>query len=99
MNQRRNPAEWRADIDRSVAAYDEWYLAESPNMFADARGRAVVEVTEAMRATNDFRAFDVGSLINRPGILSVARMSVSPPMARDRFVGFSGTNKSLVTTM
>lgn len=92
-------AEWQPDIDQSVAEYDEWYLAESPGMFADARGRAVVEVAEAMQATDDFRAFDADSLIARPGALFVARMCVSPPMARDRFVGFSGANKSLVTAM
>ncbi len=98
-NRLRNSAEWQPDIDRSVAEYDEWYLAESPGMFADARGRAVVEVAEAMQATEDFRVFDADSLIARPGALSVARMCVSPPMARDRFVGFSGANKSLVTAM
>ncbi len=98
-NRLRDPAEWQPDIDRSVAEYDEWYLAESPDMFAQARGRAVVEVAEAMRATDDFRAFGADSLIARPGALFVARMCVSPPMARDRFVGFSGANKSLVTAM
>jgi hypothetical protein len=98
-NRLRDPVEWQPDIDRSVAEYDEWYLAESPGMFAEARGRAVVEVEEAMRATDDFKMFDADTLLARPGALFVARMCVSPPMARDRFVGFSGANKSLVTTM
>jgi hypothetical protein len=98
-NRMKVPLEWQPDIDRSVAEYDEWYLAESPRMFADARGRAVVEVEEAMLATDDFRTFDADALIARPSALFVARMCVSPPMARDRFVGFSGANKSLVTAM
>lgn len=98
-NRLKDPAEWQLDINRSVAEYDEWYLAESPRMFAEARGRAVVEVEEAMLATDDFRAFDADALIARPSALFVARMCVSPPMARDRFVGFSGANKSLVTVM
>lgn len=98
-NRLKNPEEWQPDIDRSVADYDDWYLAESPPMFADARGRAVIEVQEAMAATHDFRAFDADALKARPRALFVARMCVSPPMARDRFVGFSGTNKSLVTVM
>jgi hypothetical protein len=98
-NRLRDPAEWQPNIDRSVAEYDEWYLTESPGMFSDARGRAVVEVEEAMWATDDFRAFDTDTLMARPGALFVARMCVSPPMARDRFVGFSGANKSLVTAM
>lgn len=98
-NDLKNPVEWQDDIDRSVAEYDDWYLRESPRMFADARGRAVVEVEEAMRTTDNFRRFDPSTLMARPGALFVARMSVSPPMARDRFIGFSATNKSLVTAM
>jgi hypothetical protein len=98
-NRLKDPAECQPDIDRSVAEYDEWYLAESPGMFTEARKRAVVEVEEAMRVTDDFQTFNVDSLIARPGALFVARMCVSPPMARDRFVGFSGANKSLVTAM
>lgn len=98
-NRQTDPAAWQPDIDRSVAEYDEWYLAESPGMFAAERGRAVIEVKEAMQATVDFRKFDADALIARPGALFVARMCISPPMARDRFVGFSGANKSLVTTM
>jgi hypothetical protein len=98
-NWRKYPEAWQPDIDRSVAEYDEWYLAESPGMFAEARERAVVEIEQTMRVTNDFRSFGVDSLIARPGALVVARMCISPPMARDRFVGFSGANKSLVNTM
>ncbi len=90
---------WQPDIDRSVAEYDAWYLKNSPSMFASARGRAVVEADKAMAATDDFRAFDANALLAHPRALFVARMSVSPPMARDRFVGFSGANKNLVTTM
>lgn len=98
-NRQKDPTEWQPDIDRSVSEYDRWYLAESPSMFGQARERSVVEVAEAMRATHDFRAFNATSLIARPGALAVARMCVSPPMARDRFVGFSGSNKNLVRAM
>ncbi len=87
------------DIDRSVAEYDEWYLAASAGVLAEARGRAAREVEEAMLATGDFRMFGAEALIARPSALFVARMCVSPLMTRDRFVGFSGANKSLVTAM
>ena len=98
-NRLKDQAAWEPDIERSVAEYDAWYKDHSPKMFADARGRAVIEVAEAMRLTNDFRAFDADALIARPSALFVARMCVSPPMARDRFVGFAHANKSLVTAM
>lgn len=98
-NRLKDPSAWKPDIERSVAEYDAWYKKHSPEMFADARGRAVVEVAEAMRLTDDFRAFDADALIARPSALFVARMCVAPPMARDRFVGFARANKSLVTAM
>ena len=99
QNRLKEPVEWQSDVDQSVAEYDEWYLAESPPMFAAARGRAVVEVEAAMQMTDNFRAFSPNSLLDRPTILSVARMCISPSMASDRFVGFSGVSKSLVTSM
>ncbi len=98
-NRSKQPADWQRDINQSVEDYNEWYLAKSPGMFAEARARAVVDVEETMRATDDFSAFDADSLIARPGMLGVARMCVSPSMARDRFVSFSGANKNLVTRM
>ena len=98
-NRLKDPAEWQPDIDRSVAEYDEWYLAESHRRLEEARGRAVAEVEQAMLATDDFRMFGAEALIARPTALFVARMCVSPPMTRDRFVGLSGANKSLVAAM
>jgi hypothetical protein len=98
-NREKRPSEWGPDIDRSVADYNNWYLTESPEMWATARGRAIVEAEEAMTATRDFRDLGPASLKTRPAALFVARMAVSPTMARDRFVGFSGANKSLVTVM
>jgi hypothetical protein len=98
-NYAKSPSDWQTDIDQSVAEYDDWYLARAPAMFLEARGRAVAVVEEAMLATDDFRKFTPSSLARCPAALTVARMCVSPPMARDRFVGFSGANKSLVTVM
>lgn len=98
-NRLKDPSAWKPDIERSVAEYDAWYKQRSPEMFADARGRAVVEVEEAMRLTDAFRVFDADALIARPSMLFVARVCVAPPMARDRFVGFARANKSLVKAM
>jgi len=98
-NRFKSPADWQQDVDQSVHDYDDWYLAESPGMFAEAREQAVIDVEEAMNATDNLRAFGVDSLVARPGMLFVARMCISPPMARDRFVSLSGVSKSLVTKM
>jgi hypothetical protein len=98
-NRDKAPSDWDADVEQSVADYNDWYLRHSPTMWADARGRAVVEAEEAMNATKDFRDLEPAALRSRPAALFVARMAVSPTMARDRFVGFAAVNKSLVTTM
>lgn len=98
-NRTKQSHEWDPDIQRSVVEYDRWYLANSPGMFADARGRAVVDVETAMQTTKDFRAFGADALVAHPRTLFVARMCVSPTMARDRFIGFSGVNRNLVTAM
>jgi hypothetical protein len=98
-NRQKKPSAWQADIERSVGDYNAWYAAKVPDMFAAERGRAVEEVAAAMGATNDLREFDGSALAARPFLLFVARMSVSPVLARDRFIGFSGANKSLVESM
>jgi hypothetical protein len=98
-NWKKSPSDWVPDIERSVADYNDWYLSHSPDMWAVARGKAVEEAAQAMTATNDFRDLGPPALRARPGALFVVRMAVSPTMARDRFVGFSGANKSLVTRM
>jgi len=98
-NRLKDPSAWKSDIERSVAEYGAWYKEHSPQMFADARGRAVVEVDEAMRLTDDLRSFDADSLVARPTMLFVARMCMAPTMARERFAGFAGVSKDLVTVM
>ncbi len=94
-----DPLKWQVDIDRSVAEYDQWYLAESPRAFARAREHVVADVTKAMQVTDDFRALDADSLMAWPGALFIARTCVSPQMSRDRFIGLCGANRSLVVAM
>lgn len=98
-NRQKAPSAWAPDIKKSVQQYDAWYLTNSPVMFADQRGRAVKEVADAMKASNDFRDFTPKTLRAQPSAVNVARMAISPVMARDRFVGFSGANKSVVTSL
>lgn len=98
-NRLKHPSAWEPDIEQSVAEYGAWYREHSPKMFANARDRAVIAVEEAMRLTEDFRAFDADALLARPSMLFVARMCVAPPMARERFVGFARAKESLVEAM
>ena len=95
----KDPALWQPDIERSVADYNMWYLAHSPTIWADARGRAVEVAAQAMDETDNFREVTPDSLQAFPGALVVARAAVSPMMARDRLIGFAGVNANLVRSM
>jgi hypothetical protein len=95
----KSPQLWETDIARSVREYNEWYLANSPHIWADARGRAVEVAAQAMDETDNFREFTPDSLRAFPGALVVARAAVSPMMARDRLIGFAGVNGNLVRSM
>lgn len=98
-NRDKSPETWQLDIERSVAAYNEWYHAHSPRIWADARGRAVGLAARAMDETGNFRELTPDALQALPCGLAVARAAVSPMMARDRLIGFTGANANLVRSM
>jgi hypothetical protein len=98
-NRTKHRNDWQPDIDHSVGEYNTWYLKESPGMFVDARNLATSEARQALSLTNDFLDLTPDALRASPKMLFVTRMAVSPTMARDRFVGFTGTNKHLVKAM
>jgi hypothetical protein len=98
-NRDKPPEGWLLDIEQSVVDYNEWYLEHSPQIWADARGKAVEMAAAAMEATADFRELTPATLRVFPQALYVARAAVSPSMARDRLVGFSGASGSLVKVM
>lgn len=56
-NRAKDPQLWEPDIARSVDEYNAWYLAHSPGIWADARGRAVEVAAQAMDETDNFREF------------------------------------------
>ena len=98
-NRDKSSETWQPDIERSVAAYNEWYHAHSPRIWADARGRAVDLAARAMDETGNFRELAPDALQALPCGLAVARAAVSPMMARDRLIGFTGANANLVRSM
>jgi hypothetical protein len=98
-NREKEPAQWKADVDQSVAEYAAWYLREAPIMWVAARDRAVDEAAKAMGYLDDFRDISVERLKANPRVLSILRMAISPKMARDRFVEFVGVKKNLVVKM
>lgn len=98
-NRGKSPLDWQPDIDRSVAEYNDWYLAHASDLWTEARGRAVDAVAEAMDLTDDFRAFTPDVLQQVPRVVNVARIAVAPPWARDRLIWFAGVLPNLVRSM
>lgn len=95
----KTASEWQSDINRSVADYNEWYLARAPELWAYARGQAVKMAACAMEATDDFRELTPDVLSAVPTITVVARAAVSPTLARDRLISLAGVSGSLVRAM
>lgn len=49
--------------------------------------------------TNDLQNITINTLINNPQILSILRLCTAPPIARDRLIGLSKTNKNLIDAL
>jgi len=98
-NIEKSSTDWQPDIDRSVADYNEWYLQHAPELWADARGRAVDAVADAMQLTDNFRSLTADALQYNPSLVNVARIAVAPPWARDRLISFAGVSPNLVRSM
>ena len=93
------PHRWKADIARSVKAYNRWFLASAPAAFQEQRGGAVEQVGGAFGKTKNLTRIDFGTLESHPEILPSLRMATSPPLARDRLVGLAEAKKSLIEKM
>ncbi len=93
------PERWKADIARSVDAYNEWFLRFAPKAYRDSRAETAREVEATLKATDSLR--NVGPQIVRanPGALRVLRMSTCPPLARDRLSGLSAVSRTLVNRL
>ena len=93
------PHRWKADIAKSVRAYNRWFLASAPKAFREQRELATAQVHDAMTRTANLTRIDAATLEDHPGILPSLRMATCPPLARDRLVGLAGATKSLVLKM
>lgn len=90
------PDRWTENIDLSVRQFNEWFLANAPQTFVDARKRAAESVKNAFEATADFTALTPQVLQENPAVVQVLRMATLPPLARDRLIGLAYVKKPLV---
>lgn len=88
--------QWKQDVDASVDMYNKWFLEFAPLTYRESRLEATRAVKDAFVKTSDLRAITSATLKASPEVLPTLRMCTAPPLARDRLVGLTSTNKNLV---
>lgn len=95
---RRNTEMWKGDTIKSVSLYNEWFLNFAPTTYTQERKRAMQRVGWAIDLTDNFH-FTTAHLRAYLELVSILRMATTPPIARDRLIGFSGVKPSFVKNM
>lgn len=93
------PHLWKADIAASVDQFNQWFIRFAPEAFRSTRVKTTDQVKAALLATNDLRNLNPDQLRANPGALPTLRMCTAPPLAVDRLIGLSSTNRSLIGRM
>ena len=83
------PHLWKQDIIQSVDLYNTWFMNFAPKAFRETRILTARRVEESLKETNYLNNVSPEVLQNHPEILPILRMSVCPPIARDRLVGLA----------
>lgn len=95
---RRNTEHWKEDTLLSVSLYNDWFLNFAPTTYNRERKRAMEQVGLAISQTNNFH-FTTTQLKEHPELITILRMATTPPIARDRLIGFSGVKPSFIKNM
>ncbi len=93
------PHLWKADVERSIDFYNDWFLRFAPTTYRDQRKIRTKEVREAFELTDNLSTISPEFLTQNPGVLSMLRMTTAPPIARDRLMGLSRTSRHLIDCM
>lgn len=86
---RKNPDLWNADIEKSVALYNKWFIDFAPPAFRKARKAAVVKVRSVFKLIESLCDLDDEVLVESPGILKILRQMTCPPLASERLAGLA----------
>ena len=96
---RDQPDRWKEDIRQSVDLYNNWFLKFAPAAFREERTKATKSVADTLNWTRNLRDITPAILRRYPQALPTLRMACCPPIARDRLIGLSGVNPSVVQRM
>ena len=93
------PHLWKADVERSIDFYNDWFLRFAPETFRTQRAQTTGQVANALEMTELLRNVSPKTLMANPGVLPILRMVCAPPLARDRLIGLAHLSKNLVSSM
>lgn len=94
-----NVANWKEDVYKSVAFYNNWFINYAPEAYKKTRSQTADSVAAALEITNFLSDISPAKIVQHPEILPILRMSTVPPIARDRLTGLSQAPKSLVDSI
>lgn len=90
---------WKADVQKSVMFYNEWFLNFAPKAYVNARKEAIDKVENMFHDIECFNSLSVDILKNNPDAITILRLSTTPPLSRDRLIGLSGVSANLIDKM
>ena len=96
---KKNIDQWKADVQKSVIFYNDWFLNFAPSTYIGARQKAIAKVETAFSITDCFNLISIETLKSAPEIISILRMATTPPLARDRLMGLAGVKANLIDKM
>lgn len=96
---RKDVDRWKKDTRESVLFYNDWFINFAPKTFNNTRKEVIEKVETYFHDLNYLQSFSHNVLRENPNTLSMLRMMTCPSIAKDRLIGLSDANKSLVSRM
>jgi hypothetical protein len=93
------PHLWKSDTRASVDQFNRWFLKFAPQAYRETRKKTVESVENGLALTEDLTAITPEIIQAHPAILPTLRMSMCPPLARDRLIGLADSSKNLVGSL
>ncbi|MBR6082024.1 MAG: XamI family restriction endonuclease [Salinivirgaceae bacterium] len=96
---KKNIEQWKADVQKSVMFYNDWFLKFAPSTYINARQKAIDKVEKTFQKTECFNLLSTDILKATPDAITILRMATTPPLARDRLTGLADVPKAFVKTL
>jgi hypothetical protein len=90
---------WKADVQKSVLFYNDWFLNFAPDTYINARREAINKVESAFQKTECFNSLSIEMLKTAPETITILRLATTPPLARDRLIGLADITSNLMEKM